>query len=195
MGMLTGKHRDRSYLDDFQINEQGEYEYQGVTYRWQIPDNRKPALRGLWMRLTCAAILMLAAGCIPAPGVDHIFYLLIPYAAGLACCLWSAMALSRMSGEKDPMREYVFNRSVLRLPVTFLFAALFGILCTAAQVVYLLLHGGGDKILYGFLFMLLEAAAVFLLLFARRAVLSLQWIRTERTAAEEDRPMRSEDQE
>ena len=185
MGMLTGKHRNRSYLDDYQINEQGEYEFQGVLYRWEVPEKRKEVIRSLWLFLTAAAVLMLAAGCIPAPGVNNMFYLLLPYAIGLGFCVWSAMALGRMSAEADPMREHVFKTSAGRLPVIFLLAAMMGIICVIAEAVHLVMHTGEGKILYGILFIVMEAAAVFLLITGRRTLRGLSWRREEQEEPEE----------
>ena len=185
MGMLTGKHRNRSYLDDYQINEQGEYEFQGVLYRWEVPEKRKEVIRSLWLFLTAAAVLMLAAGCIPAPGVNNMFYLLLPYAIGLGFCVWSAMALGRMSAEADPMREHIFKTSAGRLPVTFLLAAMMGIICVIAETAHLVLHTGEGKILYGILFIVMEAAAAFLLIAGRRTLGGLSWRREEQVEPEE----------
>lgn len=179
MGMLTGKHRDRSYLEDYQINEQGEYEFHGAHLRWELPEKRKEVQRVLWLCLTGAAILMLAAGCIPAPGVNNMFYLLLPYAAGLGFCVWSAMALGRMCAEADPMREHVFKTSAGRLPMTFILVALTDIICVIAEAVHLILHPGEGSPFYGILFMLLEAAAAFLLISSRRKMSGLNWIREE----------------
>lgn len=185
MGMLTGKHKNRSYLEDYQINEQGEYEFHGVLYRWEVPEKRKEVIRRLWLFLTAAAVLMLAAGCIPAPGVNNMFYLLLPYAIGLGFCVWSAMALGRMSAEADPMREHVFKTSAGRLPVTFLLAAMMGIICVIAEAVHLVLHTGEGKTLYGILFTVMEAAAAFLLIAGRRTLGGLSWRREEQVEPEE----------
>ena len=186
MGMLTGKHRNRHYLDDYQINEQGEYEYQGFLFRWEVPEKRKGVLRSLWLCLTAAAVLMVAAGCFPVPGVNNKFYLLLPYAAGLGFCVWSAMALGRMSTEADPMREHVFKTSAGRLPVLFLLAALTDIICVIAEVVHLVVFAGEGKVLYGILFALLEAAAAVLLIAARRKLGGLKWIREGDRKEEEE---------
>ena len=175
MGMLTGKHRNRHYLDDYQINELGEYEYHGLLYRWVEPEKRKEVLRSLWLCRTAAAVLMLAAGCIPAPGVNNMFYLLLPYAAGLGFCIWSAMALGRMGAEGNPMRGHVFKTSAGRLPIIFLFAAVMGIICVIAEVVHLILHTGDDKVFYGILFILMQAAAAVLLIAGRRKLGGLKW--------------------
>ena len=179
MGMLTGKHRDRSYLDDYQINEQGEYEFRGAYYRWELPEKRKEVQRTLWLCLTGAAVLMVAAGCIPAPGVNNMFYLLLPYAAGLGFCVWGAMALGRMCTEADPMREHKFKTSTGRLPMIFVLAALMDIICVIAEAVHLLLHPGEGSLPCGILFILLEAAAAFLLIASRRKLGGLNWIREE----------------
>ena len=180
MGMLTGKHKDRSYLDDYQINEEGQYEYQGTFYRWEEPKKRKGVQQGLWLRLTAAAVLMLAAGCIPAPGVNHAFYLLLPYAAGLGCCIWSAMALGRMCAEADPMREHVFQTSAGRLPVTFLLACAAALICVIAEVVHLIGFNTEGSLLWGLVFILLEAAAAWLLLTNRRKMNGLTWKKVEK---------------
>ena len=150
-----------------------------------MPEKRKEVIRSLWLFLTAAAVLMLAAGCIPAPGVNNMFYLLLPYAIGLGFCVWSAMALGRMSAEADPMREHVFKTSAGRLPVIFLLAAMMGIICVIAEAVHLVMHTGEGKILYGILFIVMEAAAVFLLITGRRTLRGLSWRREEQEEPEE----------
>lgn len=179
MGMLTGKHRNRSYLEDYQINEQGEYEFHGTLFAWEEPEKRKGVLRTLWLFLTAAAVLMVAAGCFPAPGVNNKFYLLLPYAAGLGLCVWSAMALGRMGAEGNPMRDHVFKTSAARLPVIFLFAALMGMVCVIAEIVHLAVFAGEGSAAYGILFALLEAAAAVLLTACRRKLGGLTWTRTD----------------
>ena len=74
----------RAYLDDFQKTASGEYVYNGKLHYYQSEYmGRKKAIFVLWLLtiLMCAGIL--AGGFLPAAGMGHSPYVLIPYTAAL----------------------------------------------------------------------------------------------------------------
>ena len=60
-----------------------------------------------------------------------------------------------------------------------------GIICVIAEAAHLVLHTGEGKILYGILFIVMEAAAAFLLITGRRTLGGLSWRREEQEEQEE----------
>ena len=60
-----------SYLNDFRLNEQNEYEYQGNVYAVDLPgEQKKKLLRSVLILLAECAGLILMAGVVPFEGLS-----------------------------------------------------------------------------------------------------------------------------
>lgn len=153
--MANKKKKGRwAYLEDFQKSLAGEYVYTGDYYAYQEQGkSRRQALAELWLLCIPLAAAALGAGCIPDLWENRP-YLILPYAAGLvaaASLLWGLWGLSTGG---DPLRAYVYRKTVCRLPVRATVTAvcagltLVGTLCAAVltkiegeQASFLLLFG------------------------------------------------------
>ncbi len=67
-----GRH---AYVDDYKMDESGSYTWQGDRWQFAVPEQRTPLIRLMWICHLLAAAVMIGAGCIPAPGVDHVPYI------------------------------------------------------------------------------------------------------------------------
>lgn len=168
------RRKRRAYLDQFTKNAAGEYIYEGGHYTFQdTGKSRKRALTELWLLVGGGTAMVLAGGCIPAPGVGSCPYVLVPYVAALIAsfsCVWS---LGQLTAGGDPMREYVYHDSVEKLPGRALATAVCALLALAGECLYLGLHGG--SLAFGLLFLLLMAGGAAAVFWARRTISRLNW--------------------
>lgn len=114
--------RKREHLESYVAREDGSYEYQGKLFRWTSAQERAGFLRKAFLLLGLAGALLIAAGCVPAPG-GYAFYAIIPYAGAVVACVLVGSCLLRLSGAganmADPLdvSEHVRERSLELLPV------------------------------------------------------------------------------
>lgn len=140
--MATKRPKKWAHLDDFQVNEQGDYEYRGKTWRWERPAERPAFLRAAWALLACAATCALAAGFVPAEGVGNAFSVLLPYVGSLGGIMLTGSSLLRLGHEGDAIRDYVYASSVERMAPKALFGLVSAAACAVGEMAYVLMHSG-----------------------------------------------------
>ena len=80
MGEQHKKHSRREHLNDFHLNVAGEYVYDGALYACQNDDaKQRRSKRAVWGMAAILTVAVAAGGCIPAPGMQNCFYVLLPY--------------------------------------------------------------------------------------------------------------------
>ena len=80
MGEQHKKHSRREHLNDFHLNVAGEYVYDGALYACQSDDaKQRRSKRAVWGMAAILTVAVAAGGCIPAPGMQNCFYVLLPY--------------------------------------------------------------------------------------------------------------------
>ncbi len=173
MSLLSRKNQE--YLKNFKLNEEGKYIYEGTLFLWKKPQERKKMIRRFWIMAAVMIALPVASGCIPAPGVSFIGYILIPYALSVTAPVLCAFSLSRLSSEEDKVRDYIYNSSVRRLPRRSLLSAAACLASAAAEIIYIAGSGFGNNLLSALLFIIMEGAAAVVSLRFRTEFTSLQW--------------------
>lgn len=168
--------RRHSYLNDFQPTASGEYIYTGALHGWAEPGPaRRRALVLLWAEAVLPAALIVAAGCVDAPGMRNCAYMLLPYAAALvsqASVLW---LMARLSAGGERLRDYVYQATVGRFRVRGGFALGCTALTLAGSGVFLLRRGAQGAAVGAVLFwLLLGLSLVCQILWLRRAC-ALRW--------------------
>ena len=119
---MAGK-KHRSYLDDFQRDVNGEYQYRGAHYRYAGMMEYRTLWRSLWLCCGCGSALVLAAGCLPGATAGAAWYVTLPTMLALVAAgvlLWTTAQWSRGG---MTLRAYVHARTVRRLPAEALIAA------------------------------------------------------------------------
>lgn len=119
---MAGK-KYRSYLDDFQRDVNGEYQYRGAHYRYAGMMEYRTLRRSLWLCCGCGSALVLAAGCLPGATAGAAWYVTLPTMLALVAAgvlLWTTAQWSRGG---MTLRAYVHARTVRRLPAEALIAA------------------------------------------------------------------------
>ena len=135
---------------------------------------RRRQLLMLWL----PGAVMLAAcavrGCIPAAGMVNCAYVLLPYAGELPSAVSVIWALVRLSANKEPLREYVYNATAAILPVRAVFAACFAAASLIGELVYFAINGFAGAPLA-----ILHAVCGVCALLVRRVSRAQEWEKSE----------------
>ena len=104
---------DRSYLDDFQRDVNGEYQYRGAHYRYAGMMEYRTLRRSLWLCCGFGTALVLAAGCLPGATAGAAWYVTLPTMLALAACGFLLWTLARWTKGGMTLRAYLFLRELL----------------------------------------------------------------------------------
>ena len=160
--MMADRKNKHAYLDDFEKDLNGNYQYRGAHYHYKGTQPRGKALAGLWMLCGGGTACLLAAGFVHGATAHAPFWLLLPYMAGLLAGVYVLYLLVRLTAGGDPLRAYIHEQTAQKLPGVCLAAAVLAALTAAAQLVQLAL--GGQNLAARLLFAALQtvAAAAFI---------------------------------
>lgn len=124
------KKKKRAYLDDFEKDLNGNYQYHGAHYRYagEHPHSRVLAL--LWLFCGGGAALTVGAGALPGATAHAPVYLLLPYMAALVLALYAVVLLVRLTRGGARVRAYIHEQTAQKLPSLCRVTA---VLCAAAS--------------------------------------------------------------
>lgn len=159
---MADRKNKHAYLDDFEKDLNGNYQYRGAHYYYKGTQPRGKALAGLWVLCGGGTSCLLAAGFVHGATAHAPFWLLLPYMAGLLAGVYVLYLLVRLTAGGDPLRAYIHEQTAQKLPGVCLAAAVLAALTAAAQLVQLAL--GGQNLAARLLFAALQtvAAAAFI---------------------------------
>ena len=110
--------RRRAYLDDFRKTQNGDYQYEGSRYACELSEKEWKKKSTAMAAAGIAVILLtIAAGCVPSVGLQGSIFVLLPYAVQLAAACSLAWACARLLGKEYPLREYVYQQTVCKIPL------------------------------------------------------------------------------
>lgn len=155
--MMADRKNKHAYLDDFEKDLNGNYQYRGAHYYYKGTQPRGKALAGLWVLCGGGAACLLAAGFVHGATAHAPFWLLLPYMAGLLAGVYVLYLLVRLTAGGDPLRAYIHEQTAQKLPGVCLAAAVLAALTAAAQLVQLAL--GGQNLAARLLFAALQTVA------------------------------------
>lgn len=161
--------KDRSYLNDFKMDDSGRYAYKGQYFQWK--GNRKNQLTFLWVLVLIQAACQIAAGCIPGVDMDGRIYILLPWVFALIGAILQVWAVFRITEAKEKIPEYIRKQTADKLPMRSMVTFILSIMSFTGEA-YLLLSGifSGEKAM-GALYVGLEIlSAVCALIVYRRPV-------------------------
>ena len=160
--MMADRKNKHAYLDDFEKDLNGNYQYRGAHYYYKGTQPRGKALAGLWVLCGGGTACLLAAGFVHGATAHAPFWLLLPYMAGLLAGVYVLYLLVRLTAGGVPLRAYIHEQTAQKLPGVCLAAAVLAALTAAAQLVQLAL--GGQNLAARLLFAALQtvAAAAFI---------------------------------
>ena len=170
------RNKRHSKLEYFQRNAAGEYIYTGKHMSYVSTEkSRKRLLLELWGLGTAGTICLLVSGFLPLRSFRGCFYVLLPYMIALVAaisCLWT---IGELTGGGDPLRQYVHDATVLKLPGRAMVSAVAALACILGEIVSCALNGadGETGILIAFFLLLAVGAGAMVLL--RRCIRGAVW--------------------
>ena len=176
MGEQHKKHSRREHLNDFHLNVAGEYVYDGALYACQSDDaKQRRSKRAVWGMAAILTVAVAAGGCIPAPGMQNSFYVILPFLGELIAAVSTAWAVFRLGSDWSAVREYVYERTVPVLPRRALAAAILAFLGILCECVHLALAGHGGRLFYAVLYLIFKVLSILCALTIRRAMQRTNW--------------------
>ena len=151
MGEQHKKHNRREHLNDFHLNVAGEYVYDGALYACQNDDaKQRRSKRAVWGMAAILTVAVAAGGCIPAPGMQNCFYVLLPYLGeflGAASVIWALVKLGTV------------------------FSGL-GIVC---ELIFFFVNDHAGQTFFALLYVLLKLIALLSVLVLRAEIMQAEW--------------------
>lgn len=170
------RNKRRAYLDDFRKDETGTYVYSGTVYEYE---GSEQGLRSLKVRPCALGALMLAvllwAGLIRVPGMDHSIYVLLPYAAALCGSVSVCWALGRLCIGGVSLRAYLFQESIEKLPGRCVFTACCSTAALLGETAYILMNGTDIRDIGCILFLIQQGIAITCALYLRSRIMRTRW--------------------
>ena len=137
--------------------------------------SRKRLLLELWGLGTAGMICLLVSGFLPLRSFRGCFYVLLPYMIALVAaisCLWT---IGELTGGGDPLRQYVHDATVLKLPGRAMVSAVAALACILGEIVSCALNGADGEIGVLIVFFLLLAVGAGAMVLLRRRIRGAVW--------------------
>ncbi len=170
------RNKRHSKLEYFQRNAAGEYIYTGKHMSYVSTEkSRKRLLLELWGLGTAGTICLLLSGFLPLRSFRGCFYVLLPYMIALVAaisCLWT---IGELTGGGDPLRQYVHDATVLKLPGRAMVSAVAALACISGEIVSCALNGADGEIGALIAFFLLLAVGAGAMVLLRRRIRGAVW--------------------
>lgn len=169
----------QSRLSHYQQTASGELIYTG-DYQTYVDrgTSRKKLLIELWCLAIAAGGCLLAGGFLPVESFRGCGYVLLPYMVALLSTVAVLWYLGELTGGGEPLKTYIYESTVLRIPRLAVLSALGAVLCVLGQAVRC--AGNGSCSQAELLFLLLEAVGALLQLTLRRILRNAQWRKQEK---------------
>lgn len=171
-GREKPKKRDKKhYLQDFQEKPDGSYAYTGKT--WNADETvRRRILIKLWALQIIMLFAVILPGFVTTAGLLNTFYVIIPYVFWLMSDFVLAYTLGSMTFGGNPLRNYIYERSVLKYPFRVVLSLAGAALTAAALLIFLIRGGSGEGEAVCFVCCVVQTAASIL---ARRNKIEDIW--------------------
>ena len=176
---MDEKHKKRgrrSHLNDFHLNVAGEYVYDGSFFACRSSEESlRGSKRAVWIMAAALALAVVAGGCIPAPGMQNCFYVLLPYLGeflGAGSVIW---ALVKLGTDWSAVREYNYKKSVAVLPVRTAVTAVFSLLGIVCELIFFFVNDHAGQTFFALLYVLLKLIALLSVLVLRAEIMQAEW--------------------
>lgn len=140
----------RARLSGFAPTATGEYVYTGGHYAYvEQGGSYKRFLAAQWaLALGCLGCTV-GGGCVSGPGMGNSFYVIIPWAGTLIAAVTVVWAVARMAYWGNPLRDYVYEKTVLALSARCKIAAAFAAATEVLSGAFLGSHGMEENDILG----------------------------------------------
>ena len=138
------KHR-REYLNDFKLQDSGEYKFEGEIYCVQT-DDWNGLRKNIWFRTGLVCLLVLVSGFLPSAGMINTFYVILPYMAEVIIAALVVWGIYRMTKGTEKIRSYIYEKTYPRFHGQLFVMTILAVMVCIGEVIHLLLEGTGDKL-------------------------------------------------
>lgn len=182
--MAEKKRRSRrDYLNDFRPNVAGEYVYTGTLYTLCATEDEKKSLRRRLAAQAAGIVLaVVLAGSVNSAGMTDCAYVLLPYAGEAIAAFVTVWSLVRLLGGGDPLRAYIYEGAVKKLPDRAMILAVLTGVSAGGLLLYLILHGFGGKTVGTLICLATKAAQLLLAREVRRTLSKAAWVPQDKRA-------------
>ena len=160
--------RSRRHLDDYQLNEEGAYEYRGTYWHWGRPEARDAFLRPAWGLVAGGAAALVVVGFIPARALGVPALAVLPYMLSWVALALTVTSLVRLAREGERVRGHVHDGAVETLAPK-AWAACFAAFASCIGVLLGIVLGEPDLMLALPFAAFMAAAGICMAQLARRA--------------------------
>ena len=150
-----------SYLRDFKKAPDGSYVYTGEVWHADNTVRRRLLLK-LWVlqaEMQPAAVL---PGFVTTAGLLNSFYVILPYVFWVISVFYLAYTLGNMTFGGNPLRDYIYKKSVLRYKPCAAAAFVGAALTAFGMLVFLVRGGTGEGVAVCFACCAVQAVMSFL---------------------------------
>ena len=166
----------KAYLNDFQPNLAGEYTYVGAHYRYVENKMSYRSARGQVIFGAAAMLVgLLAPGFVRAGGMGDCFYVLIPYMAEAIAVFVTLYAVVKMLGGGERIREYIFEKSVKRIPAGCLCCSVLAAIGFVCSMIFSAINGIGGSTLEAAVLIIGKLLGIVAPMTLRKHILGLNW--------------------
>lgn len=130
---MADRKNKRAYLDDFQRDLNGNYQYCGKHCHYVGKTPRKTVLLRLWLLCGGAAAFTVGAGFVPGATAHAPAYVSLSYVAALLAAVYALYTLLRMTAGGEPLRAYLHEQTAEKLPGRCTLAAVLCAVSAAGQ--------------------------------------------------------------
>ncbi len=148
------KNPRRAYLDDFKLQENGEYAYEGALYVYQ--GDWQKCRKQLWSLCAALGVLTIAAGVVPSGGMMNTFYVILPYVGEFTAAVFFFYAVLRLTSRDEKIREYIYTKTFDRFNGYFLFLFIFSVMCLLGEAVHMIFARPLERVWFSLLFIALQ---------------------------------------
>ena len=149
------KKNKRAYLNDFELQDNGEYTYKGTVYKYE--GDWKDCRKKLWTLCALLAVLTVGAGLVPYGGMMNAFYVILPYIVEVclgAYLIYNVLRLTKGEGE---VREYVFTKTFEQFSGWFMILFVSAVMCLLGEILHLILSHSLEGVWLSLLFIALQS--------------------------------------
>lgn len=148
------KNGRRAYLNDFKLQDNGEYIYKGTVYRFK--GDWKQCRKTLWTLCAVLAVLVIAGGLLPSAGMMNAFYVILPYLGEAVTAALLIYAVYKLTKGDGNIREYIYVKTFERFREYFMMLFIFSVMCLIGEILCLIITKNIGKLLFSVIFMILQ---------------------------------------
>ena len=105
----------REYLNDFKMNEDGKYQYEGILHSLDETEFSYDKVKKIYLSSILGILLMyIIAGSVRAVGVMNAVFVTLPYVFGFFAAGVLTYKVGSLVFGRYPIRDYDFNSTVLK---------------------------------------------------------------------------------